>query len=332
MRSSNDEWCGSACGFVLLCLGGSFPGWLGTRARRSVALGAALGVLGAGRFHVYAFKSGQAREPGENVGELLFEVGPVTLAHGSCELAGFLDQPAKRAVPAAPAILVEVDVTNALLELGDGQRVSIAKKRGGVKHASRRKRPSALGKRGSDARSLQARADDHDGGTCDARVEPRARSSAQLVTAQLVRLTWDLCGVSSNEVAMLHQMLSEDELVQIIQRTVESRDRVRLGIGDDAAVLKDGTVITTDAYAEGVHFDLSYMNLRQVGERCACGAISDVVAMAAEPEAVLVSLALPAKRGRGSGDGGRRTISDFRFQIAESRVTGEGRQPLAASR
>jgi len=68
---------------------------------------------------------------------------------------------------------------------------------------------------------------------------------------------------------------------------------VHLGIGDDAAVLKGGTVITTDAYAEGVHFNLSYMTLRQVGERCACGAISDVVAMAAEPEAVLVALALP---------------------------------------
>ena len=88
-------------------------------------------------------------------------------------------------------------------------------------------------------------------------------------------------------------MFSEDELVRLIQRTVKSRGRVQLGIGDDAAVLRDGTVVTTDAYAQGVHFDLSYMTLRQVGERCACGAISDVVAMAAEPEAVFVSLSLP---------------------------------------
>ena len=88
-------------------------------------------------------------------------------------------------------------------------------------------------------------------------------------------------------------MSSEDGLIRIIQRTVKRRGRVLLGIGDDAALLKDGTVITTDAYADGVHFDLSYMTMRQVGERCACGAISDVVAMAAEPEAVFVSLALP---------------------------------------
>jgi len=92
---------------------------------------------------------------------------------------------------------------------------------------------------------------------------------------------------------MPSRRITEDSLIRVIQRTVKRRGRVRLGIGDDAAVLKDGTVVTTDAYADGVHFDLSYMTLRQVGERCACGANSDVVAMAAEPEAVFVSLALP---------------------------------------
>jgi thiamine-monophosphate kinase len=106
--------------------------------------------------------------------------------------------------------------------------------------------------------------------------------------------------------------MSEGQLIQLIQDTVMSRGRVQLGIGDDAAVLSDGRVITTDAYAEGVHFDLSYMTLRQVGERCACGAISDVVAMAAEPEAVLVSLALP--RGTGS------LVSDRRLRSSGRRM------------
>jgi thiamine-monophosphate kinase len=130
---------------------------------------------------------------------------------------------------------------------------------------------------------------------------------------------------------VFHHTLSEDELVRIIQRTAKSRGRVRLGIGDDAAVLKDGTVVTTDAYAEGVHFDLSYMTLRQVGERCACGAISDVVAMGAEPEAVFVAMALPAKRGRGSGIGGRGTADDFRFQIADCRTHNGRGKPSAVS-
>lgn len=107
----------------------------------------------------------------------------------------------------------------------------------------------------------------------------------------------------------------------MIQRTVKSRGRVRLGIGDDAAVLNDGTVITTDAYAEGVHFDLSYMTLRQIGERCACGAISDVVAMGAQPEAVLVALTLPG-------------VSSSQFPVPSSRGGRQsaGQKPLAVSR
>ncbi len=106
---------------------------------------------------------------------------------------------------------------------------------------------------------------------------------------------------------MIDHLLSEDELVRIIRRTVKSRGRVRFGIGDDAAVLKGGTVITTDAYADGVHFDLAYMTLRQVGERCACGAISDVVAMATEPEAVFVALALPRNTSCLTSHAGRRS-------------------------
>jgi thiamine-monophosphate kinase len=115
--------------------------------------------------------------------------------------------------------------------------------------------------------------------------------------------------------------MTEDDLIRVIRQTVKSRGRVRLGIGDDAAVLHDGTVITTDAYADGVHFDLSYMTLRQVGERCACGAISDVVAMGAEPEAVLVSLALPR-------------VSSFQFPVSSSRGGPHSAwpKPLAVSR
>ncbi len=87
----------------------------------------------------------------------------------------------------------------------------------------------------------------------------------------------------------------EAALIRLIERTVSSRGQVKLGIGDDACVLKDGTVITTDAYAEGVHFDSDYMTFRQIGTRCACAAISDVVAMGAAPQVVLVALAMAGK-------------------------------------
>jgi len=87
--------------------------------------------------------------------------------------------------------------------------------------------------------------------------------------------------------------LGEDRLIRLIQRTVKTRGRVKVGIGDDGCVLKDGTVVTTDAYAEGVHFDLGYMSYDQVGVRCACAALSDIVAMGAQPQLVLVALAVP---------------------------------------
>jgi thiamine-monophosphate kinase len=87
----------------------------------------------------------------------------------------------------------------------------------------------------------------------------------------------------------------EEKLLDIIRRATVARGRVRLGIGDDACIVANGTVLTTDAYVEDVHFDLAYLSLGEVGLRCALAALSDVVAMAARPEAVLVALGLPAR-------------------------------------
>ncbi|NPV14604.1 thiamine-phosphate kinase [candidate division WOR-3 bacterium] len=89
--------------------------------------------------------------------------------------------------------------------------------------------------------------------------------------------------------------LGEAKIIELIGQTVKKRNKVLIGIGDDACVLKDGqTVVTTDSYAQGVHFDLSYMSYRDVGTHCACACLSDVVAMGAQPIALLVALALPS--------------------------------------
>jgi len=88
--------------------------------------------------------------------------------------------------------------------------------------------------------------------------------------------------------------LGEERLIELIQQTVKSRGNLHLGIGDDALVLADGlTVMTTDAYAEGVHFDLGYMSYYDVGTRCASACLSDIVAMGAEPLVMVVALAIP---------------------------------------
>lgn len=81
--------------------------------------------------------------------------------------------------------------------------------------------------------------------------------------------------------------------------------RILLGPGDDAAVL-DGDppwVVTCDASVEEVHFRRAWLTPREVGWRAGAAALSDLAAMAAEPVAVLVSLAIPVER-RTRGPGG----------------------------
>ena len=68
---------------------------------------------------------------------------------------------------------------------------------------------------------------------------------------------------------------------------------VRVGPGDDAAVLSDGTVLSTDLAIEGVHFRLDWITAEEAGYRSAASAVSDLAAMAAEPIGVLVSVAAP---------------------------------------
>ncbi len=66
-----------------------------------------------------------------------------------------------------------------------------------------------------------------------------------------------------------------------------------VGPGDDAAVLDDGTVVTVDMAVEDVHFRRAWLAPEAIGYRTAAAALSDLAAMAAEPVAVLASVAFP---------------------------------------
>ena len=66
------------------------------------------------------------------------------------------------------------------------------------------------------------------------------------------------------------------------------------GVENDAAELGGGLVVTQDALVEGVHFRLDWLSWRELGFRAAAVNLSDLAASGAAPEALLVSLALPA--------------------------------------
>jgi thiamine-monophosphate kinase len=66
-------------------------------------------------------------------------------------------------------------------------------------------------------------------------------------------------------------------------------------IGDDAAELEPGLVVTQDSLVEGVHFRLDRLSWRELGFRAAAVNISDLAASGARPEALIVSLGLPGE-------------------------------------
>ncbi len=73
---------------------------------------------------------------------------------------------------------------------------------------------------------------------------------------------------------------------------LERRGLVR-GQDAEGAVLADGVVVTQDALVEDVHFRLDWISWRDLGYKAAAVNLSDLAALGAEPEALLVSLVLP---------------------------------------
>ena len=67
------------------------------------------------------------------------------------------------------------------------------------------------------------------------------------------------------------------------------------GVGDDCAVLHypdSEVLVTTDMLMEGVHFDLTYIDMQHLGYKSAMVNISDIFAMNGTPRQITVSLAL----------------------------------------
>jgi thiamine-monophosphate kinase len=120
---------------------------------------------------------------------------------------------------------------------------------------------------------------------------------------------------------MPRKKTGELELIEYIRKQFPRRRREILkGIGDDAAVFRNGFVVSSDSFVEGVHFDLDYFDCFELGFRTMGASLSDLAAMAAEPVCALVSLYLPRgiqKKSIRELYRGFKSLADrFRFDIS----------------
>lgn len=90
--------------------------------------------------------------------------------------------------------------------------------------------------------------------------------------------------------------LGEFGLINHLTKDIETKNEsTKYGIGDDCAVLSfpnSRVLVTTDMLMEGVHFDLTYIDLEHLGYKSAMVNISDIFAMNGTPRQMTVSVAL----------------------------------------
>jgi thiamine-monophosphate kinase len=90
--------------------------------------------------------------------------------------------------------------------------------------------------------------------------------------------------------------LGEFGLIDHLTKDIKiNNESTKKSVGDDCAVIHyDGTetLVTTDMLMEGVHFDLTYVDLKHLGYKSAMVNLSDVFAMGGTPRQITVSIAL----------------------------------------
>ncbi|MDI6767391.1 MAG: thiamine-phosphate kinase [Bacteroidota bacterium] len=101
-------------------------------------------------------------------------------------------------------------------------------------------------------------------------------------------------------------LIGEFGLIDRIRKIVDVRvddfalhDNLMMGIADDAAVFRPtpGKVqlFTTDAFVEGIHFDLTFTSFKHLGWKIIAANISDIAAMGGIPRYAAITLSLPKK-------------------------------------
>ncbi|MCA9063134.1 MAG: thiamine-phosphate kinase [Planctomycetaceae bacterium] len=89
----------------------------------------------------------------------------------------------------------------------------------------------------------------------------------------------------------------ENDLIRLLTQQCRVLPPVRVGIGDDGAVLQpsgsEPVVVVTDMLLDGVHFRLDEVSAELAGRKAIAVNLSDLAAMGCRPTAAFVSLAVP---------------------------------------
>lgn len=121
--------------------------------------------------------------------------------------------------------------------------------------------------------------------------------------------------------------MNEFELIRQLTADLATGGNVIVGPGDDCAVVDVGQpdhwlLLKTDAVVEGVHF-MADAPPEKIGHKALGRALSDIAAMAGEPQFALITLALPESYETGRIQGIYRGMNDLAARHGVGIVGGE---------
>ncbi len=107
-------------------------------------------------------------------------------------------------------------------------------------------------------------------------------------------------------------MPGEFELIERLRRRLPTPPPGQVWVGDDAAVLEDGLLLSTDVLVDGVHFRTAWCEPADVGWKALAVNLSDVAAMAGSPIAAVAAVTVPPHSGVADG------LADGLIEAAET--------------
>lgn len=100
--------------------------------------------------------------------------------------------------------------------------------------------------------------------------------------------------------------MGEFDYIRWLRSQIASTESVRVGIGDDCAVLNPTgkvTLITTDMLLDGSHFRLADIGPQRVGRKALAVNLSDIAAMGGRPTIAVIGLGLPRENANDIAEG-----------------------------